>query len=438
MRRTAVHTMISRLALASAVPGGGDTSDAQLLCRFAVERDEAAFALVVRRHGPMVLDVCRAVLGNHADAEDALQATFLLLARKAAVIRQPGSLAAWLHAVAYRTACKARAYATRRRAHEAQVPVRPPSAPDDLSWGEVREAVHDALARLTERYQAPLVLCYLRGLTQDQAANALGLSRAALKKRLERGRAKLRAALARRGLGATSMLTVAALPAAPALPPALAQTVAEVAPRFVSGSADAAGAIPASVLRLVRGRSMAMLTAKLSLLLLLPIALGVTVLGGNPPPATAVAQEAVPQEAPRNPPERPQTPADREARALAGTWKLRHIETRGEPLLNPDQLANARVTFTDGRAKVAGFQVSFIRDFAFRIDPVKSPKEIDVTFLEGPMEDRAFQGIYVIRKDEVRICLRLKTIERGRPRGFVTNGGDTLYTLILDRAEHSR
>src|SRR5262245_11080142 len=111
-------------------------SDQHLLRQFSDQRDEAAFGTLLRRHGPMVLDVCRCVLGNDADAEDAFQATFLVLARKAASIRKTGAVGSWLQGVAYRTALKARARATTRQKNEARAPARSLSEPDDFTWRE--------------------------------------------------------------------------------------------------------------------------------------------------------------------------------------------------------------------------------------------------------------------------------------------------------------
>jgi RNA polymerase sigma factor (sigma-70 family) len=212
--------------------------DEVLLRRF-VAGDEGAFHAIVGRHGPVVLDVCRGVLRNEADAEDAFQATFLLLARKAASVRSPGALGAWLHGTAHRTALKARAAAARRRRHEASAPPRDEDAPLDLSWAEVRQAIHEEIGRLPERERAAVVLCYLQGRTQAEAARALGLSRDGVKKRLERGRAALRAALARRGLGAVAVLAAASMPL-PAAPAALATVTADLAVRVLSGEAPPA------------------------------------------------------------------------------------------------------------------------------------------------------------------------------------------------------
>jgi uncharacterized protein (TIGR03067 family) len=117
---------------------------------------------------------------------------------------------------------------------------------------------------------------------------------------------------------------------------------------------------------------------------------------------------------------------------LAGEWAVRHVETAGSPLFTATELDGARITFQGNRAEVAGFRVLFVRSFSFKLAPDRAPKEIDVTFLEGPRKGETFQGIYVARKDELRICLRLMTPELGRPAGFVTSGGPTLYTFILE------
>lgn len=183
-------------------------SDSELLRRFFINREEAAFTVIVRRHGAMVYHVCRGVLGNEADAEDATQATFLVLAQKAAQVRKRNSLASWLHGVALRTARKLRASIARRRAGEAQRPPLPSSAPEDLSVREAGGLLHEELERLPARYRDPLVLCYLQGKTHDEAATELGWKLTVFRGRLERARKALGEQLRRRGLAlSTALLT---------------------------------------------------------------------------------------------------------------------------------------------------------------------------------------------------------------------------------------
>jgi RNA polymerase sigma factor (sigma-70 family) len=187
-------TRLDRLAAAPA-----DTTDAALLGRFVTSRDEAAFAVLVRRHSPMVLGVCRRVLGCEADAEDACQAVFLLLARRAGAVRTPAAVGGWLHAAAYRLAQKARTQQTRRRARERRA-ARPAAADAPAAWAELQGVLDGVLAGLPERYRAALVLCYLEGRTQDETARRLGCPLATLRSRVARGRKLLRDRLARRGL----------------------------------------------------------------------------------------------------------------------------------------------------------------------------------------------------------------------------------------------
>ncbi len=177
-----------------------EDSDEQLLLRYIARRDEAAFAALVRRHGAMVLSVCRRVLRHDHDAEDAFQATFLALARQAATVRSPRSLAAWLHGVAHRVSLRARTLAATHGTVPLNESVAAGRDSQDPSWREVSAALDDELGRLPERLRGPLVLCYLEGLTRDEAAARLGCSLGTLKHRLERGRELLRGRLQRRGL----------------------------------------------------------------------------------------------------------------------------------------------------------------------------------------------------------------------------------------------
>src|SRR5262249_42690745 len=174
-------------------------SDRNLLDRFLARRDEAAFAALVERHGAMVLGVCRRVLRNAHDAEDASQAAFLVLARKAATIRKQESLASWLHGVAYHIAANLKREAARRRAREAsRQGALQADATVEICWREMQGLLDEELARLPERYRSPLILCYLEGKTRDEAAQQLGWSLATLRGRLERARERLRAGLSRR------------------------------------------------------------------------------------------------------------------------------------------------------------------------------------------------------------------------------------------------
>jgi RNA polymerase sigma factor (sigma-70 family) len=185
-------------------------SDAQLLQRFTRDRDETAFAALVQRHGALVLGVCRRILHHQQDAEDAFQATFLTLARRAGSVRWRESVGGWLHRVAYRIAGRARRDAGRRRALERQA-TRPDrgDALAEITGREMLALLDEGLLALPDKYRTPLVLCYLEGKTQDEAARWLGWPRGTLKARLERGRALLHRQLTRRGVALSAPLLAA-------------------------------------------------------------------------------------------------------------------------------------------------------------------------------------------------------------------------------------
>jgi RNA polymerase sigma factor (sigma-70 family) len=182
-------------------------NDGQLLEWFVHHREEAAFAALVRRHGPMVLSVCRRVLRNSHDAEDAFQATFLVLAEKAPRLRQPELLANWLYGVAYRTALHARRRASRRCEREREVATLSSLSVDsELEARELRRVLDEELQALPEKYRAPLVLCYLEGMTNEEAARRLGWPSGSMSYRLARGRELLRERLESRLAGLSILL----------------------------------------------------------------------------------------------------------------------------------------------------------------------------------------------------------------------------------------
>ena len=182
--------------------GGLDgVTDAQLLVRFALERDDNAFAALVQRHGPMVLGVCSRVLRDPNDADDAFQATFLVLVRKARSISRPHLLANWLFGVARRTALEAKTRAARRQARERKV-VDVATADPTLAavWADLRPVLDEEVGRLPERYRVPFVLCYLEGRTNEEAARLLDCPKGTVLSRLSWARQRLRTRLTHRGL----------------------------------------------------------------------------------------------------------------------------------------------------------------------------------------------------------------------------------------------
>jgi RNA polymerase sigma factor (sigma-70 family) len=229
MPHTGLSTAVDRLRC---VLGPADTSgDADLVTAFVARRDERAFTELVRRHGPMVLGVCRRILRNHHDAEDAFQAAFLVLARKAAAVVPREAVGNWLYGVAVRTALEARKMTARRRDREsatAELPKRPAPAPgdtvDDLA------VLDEEVARLPEKYRAAVVLCELEGRPRRQVAAHFGIPEGTLSSRLAQARKLLADRLRRRevALPAAGVLTLFPT-AAPAVPPALAAAAVQLA-----------------------------------------------------------------------------------------------------------------------------------------------------------------------------------------------------------------
>jgi RNA polymerase sigma factor (sigma-70 family) len=253
--------------LRNLVPSAGghaETADAQLLDRFVTAREEAAFAELVRRHGPMVLGVCRRVLPREQDVEDAFQATFLVLMHKAGSLRRLPILGSWLHGVACRVANKARVTAARRRAREAHAMVRETEVPqDELLWRDVRLVLDDEVARLPERFRTPFLLCYLQGKTNEEAAQELGCPKGTILSRLATARERLRVRLVRRGvtLSAGVFLTLLSERAsAAAMPASLAAGTTRLALSLATGASPGASA---SVTLLVEGVLRAMWIKKL-------------------------------------------------------------------------------------------------------------------------------------------------------------------------------
>lgn len=330
----------------------GGLVDRQLLDRFLGHQDETAFAGLMERHGPMVWSVCRRVLGQEADAEDVYQATFLVLARKAASIGQREAPGGWLYRVAWRLAVKARA----RR----QPAPRPLDAPEEhlreeplaaLAWRELQAYLDEELNRLPAKYRAPLVLCYLESQTHEAAALLLGIPVGTVNSRLGRGRDLLRKRLTRRGvaLSAAAFATALAASAAPAaVPVCLLRPTAQAALAYAGGKKVLEGASATALLLAEGGRStVSLLTLSLGVGLLLVMGLVTAGMagwlgepGGVPgeelAQPVAAAEKDPPPAARKEPTDLHGDPLPKGAMARLGTVRWRHEAGVHAVVFSPD------------------------------------------------------------------------------------------------------
>jgi RNA polymerase sigma factor (sigma-70 family) len=244
---------LRRLFHAGTISGAAED---ELLERFLVERDEAAFEAIVSRHGPMVAGVCQRLLGDPHDVEDAFQATFLVLVRRARAIRDRRLLGPWLYGVARRVAVRARVRAARRvdRRNVASEPA--VAAHDDLEWRDLAPVLDEEVSRLPERYKRPVVLCDLQGLTHEEAARQLGCPIGTVKSRLARARDRLRVRLTRRGLAPAAGLLaggVASRKALASVPPSLVDATVRLSRGFLNGTTVAVRSASPAVVLLMKG-----------------------------------------------------------------------------------------------------------------------------------------------------------------------------------------
>jgi RNA polymerase sigma factor (sigma-70 family) len=261
-----LEQLMNRLRASALKQDGGSLADGELLECFVVLHDEAAFEGLVRRHGPMVYGVCRRILGNDADAEDAFQATFLVLVRKAASIRPRGMVSNWLYGVAHNTAIKAKAMNHQRQRKEREAGTMPKAGQNEDVWSQVQSLVDTELSHLPDKYRVPIVLCDLEGKTIKEAVHHLGWPQGTVATRLTRGRALLARRLSKHGLQLSAGLVAGALgqgAASASVPAALTAATIQAGCLLAAGKAATASGASAAALALTDGVLKTMLLAKL-------------------------------------------------------------------------------------------------------------------------------------------------------------------------------
>jgi RNA polymerase sigma factor (sigma-70 family) len=403
------------------LPAADGVPDGRLLDEFRAKRDEAAFTALLRRHGPMVLGVCRRVLRQQQDAEDAFQATFVVLARKAALIRTQ-AVGNWLYGVAYRTALKAKTMSAKRRLKERQAGLRP--RPDtDENWQELLPLLDRELSRLPERYRAPVVLCELEGKSRKEAAEQLGLPEGTLSSRLARGRALLARRLGGRAPAAVGVLTLAR-EASAGVPAGLLGSAAAAATGTATGRA---GELASWMLR-------GMLLNKLLRTTALVLALAFAALGGGAGVyQTAAGQGEAARKGSADGGAKPnqQTPTERELKLLEGTWEMITVASDGKKQNTPAG-RTTQLTFR-GEAFTLERDGKVIAKGTLKVDPSKKPHPLDLTFSEGDMAGKTTLAIYEIQGDELQEGFAITGNER--PTGFTTEKGNNRLVFTYRRVK---
>jgi RNA polymerase sigma factor (sigma-70 family) len=408
--------VLRRLGRSEGIQGDLTQTDAELLERFARRRDEPAFAALVVRHGPMVLGVCRRLLPDDQEAEDAFQAAFLVLARKAAAIRRRPLLGAWLYGVACRVASRLRGQAARRRSHERLGVDFSAVGVDDPAWSDVAPLLHEEVRRLPGYYRDPIVLCFLEGKTNEEAAVLLQRPVGTIKSRLTRARELLRTRLARRGVGCSAVALAAGLAVRPATASAfLRESTTQAAVQFASrGAATTARAamLARSVLRVGWGTKAALIGAALSVVLLGAGGVGLAVRGwpSAPPVAGAPAPKA-------------------DAAAIQAEWRIVCVEYLGQDVTDKDafrEMKKQTWRFEKDQILVENTG-AFPSRTDYTLDSTVRPKHLDLLHMGGK-DAKTILAIYDLSGDDLKIHLPSPGNPE-RPTEFVTKEG--VVTLLL-------
>jgi RNA polymerase sigma factor (sigma-70 family) len=448
MANSQTSKVIQQLRRAGLLQGGAGMTDGQLLDYFLNQRDDAAFAALVRRHGPMVWGVCRRVLHHHHDAEDAFQATFLVLVRKAASVEPKEMLGNWLYGVAYQTALKARSVAARRKGRERQVVEMPEPAVEEEVWHDLQPLLDQELSRLPDKYRVPIVLCDLEGKTRKEAARQLGWPEGTVAGRLATARTMLARRLARRGValsGGTLAVVLSHSAATACVPPAVVSSTIRAATALAAGQAAATGLISVKVAALTEGVMKSMLLSKLTamkalagMLTAIALIMGLYYGFAQPPAGQAAKPQArTPDTRKTDKDGQPKAPSKSDKERLQGAWVMVSNEVGGKPTAK-EHMRPQWWHFEDDKVTIYSIDLRFSKpektEYTYALVTNKSPKVIEMTAarrLEGPRTKPpdGFKAIYKIEADSLTIAQG----REGLPTEFKTKKGDGVSMAVLKR-----
>lgn len=396
-----------------------DEPDAVLLARFIEQWDHVAFGNLVRRHGPMVMGVCCQILREPHAAEDAFQATFMLLVRKAASVRKRESVAAWLFGVARRVALEARGVSARlSRSRVVMVDAEGANEVDTLERCELHATVHAELDRLPEKYREPLVLCYIEGLTHESVARKLAWPIGTVRVRIARGRDLLRSRLLRRGVTSAGVLLALSLlsKAAGAIPARLVDATVRAGARAAAGENVPRGDVAARVVDLETKVRKAMHLEKLKWATTLAL---VSVISGAAvvtfvPRALAAVDDAEKRQS--------------ELKKLQGTWKFALVERAGERK-EPD--GDAEQLEIEGEAFSIRHGGHVEEKGKIKLDVSKTPMHIDFQFEDGKHKGVTDLAIYAWDGEKLKVSW-IGGADR-HPTEFTTKDVEKQVLVILKR-----
>jgi RNA polymerase sigma factor (sigma-70 family) len=429
---------LQRLRKTAARQTAGDLGDGELLESFVARRDQVAFENLLRRHGPMVWGVCRRILANEADAEDAFQATFLVLIQKASAIDPGAMVGNWLYGVAHNTALKAKAMSRKRQAKEREAGEKPrPERPDEV-WEQLRGLLDEELSCLPNMYRAPIVLCDLEGKTRKQAADQLSWPEGTVATRLARGRARLAERLTRRGLALSGGALVNVLGVGPvwagALPAKSMATVKAVAAQAVSLSAPAkvmaAGAVSARVVALTKGVIRTIFLGKMKQGLVAVSTAGVLWVGAallwQPQLIEGQGPISGGQKAGRKDGPAKQAGSKSDAEKIQGAWRMTAMIMDGKEIATAQDKKSFYLTGEKFISTQFGW---YDGDSPYTLDESQQPKAIDLSARRGRETMRC---IYKLKGAELIICSP-KSANMDRPKEFTAKPGSNLILTIYKR-----